>query len=108
MFARAAESDEAILAVLEKAILYPIDCEKGEGIEVAKRYNVRGYPTFKVVNGKGEELECFIGYEGPEKWVSSVEAGVNDQRTLVEKAKAYETERAKRNADRIATRLLER
>ena len=103
MFARAAESDEAILAVLEKAILYPIDCEKGEGIEVAKRYNVRGYPTFKVVNGSGEELECFIGYDGPEKWVASVEAGVNDQRTLVEKAKAYETEPTLALARSLAT-----
>ena len=103
MFAREAKSDEAILAVTEKAILYPIDCEKGEGIEIAKRYNVRGYPTFKVVNGSGEELECFIGYEGPEKWVASVEAGVKDRRTLVEKAKAYETEPTLALARSLAT-----
>lgn len=92
MFARAAESDESILAVKEEAILYGIDCEKGEGIEVAKRYNVRGYPTFKMVNSEGKEIERWIGYEGPEKWVASARAGIADQRTLAEKAKAYETE----------------
>jgi tetratricopeptide (TPR) repeat protein len=103
VFARAAESDEAILAVLDKAILYPIDCEKGEGIEIAKRYNVRGYPTFKMVDGAGEELECWIGFEGPEKWVVSVEAGVADPRTLAEKAKAYETEPTLALAKTLAT-----
>jgi len=103
VFARAAKSDEAILAVLETAILYPIDCEKGEGIEIAERYNVRGYPTFKLVSSSGEELECFIGYEGPEKWVASVQAGVKDQRTLAEKAKAYEAEPTLALARSLAT-----
>jgi tetratricopeptide (TPR) repeat protein len=92
VFARAAENDATILAVLEDAILYPIDCEKGEGIELAKRFKVRGYPTFKMVNSQAEELECWIGYEGPEKWAQAAQAGVADQRTLVEKAAAFETE----------------
>jgi tetratricopeptide (TPR) repeat protein len=92
VFARAAESDEGILAVTEEAILHPVDCEKGEGIEIAKRYNVRGYPTFKMVNSEGKEIERWIGYEGPAKWVASARAGLADQRTLAEKAAAYETE----------------
>ncbi|MCP4573936.1 MAG: hypothetical protein GY838_16375 [bacterium] len=92
MFARAAESDENILAVVEDAILYPVDCEKGEGIEVAKRYNVRGYPTFKMVDSNGKEIERWIGYEGPEKWAEYARAGLADQRTLAHKAEAYEDE----------------
>ena len=92
MFAREAKSDEDILAVIEEAILYPVDCEKGEGIEVAKRYNVRGYPTFKMVDSEGKEIERWIGYEGPGKWAASARAGLADQRTLAAKAEAYEAE----------------
>ncbi|RKZ14127.1 hypothetical protein DRQ50_09515 [bacterium] len=92
MFAREAESNETIKAVLEQATLYPIDCEKGEGLELAKRFNVRGYPTFKMVNSDAEEIECWIGFEGAEKWSEVVAAGVADQRTIVAKAEAYETE----------------
>ena len=78
--------------MLEQAILYPIDSEKGEGIELAKRFSVRGYPTFKMVNDKAEEIECWIGFEGPDKWSAVVAAGVADPRTLAAKAEAYEAE----------------
>jgi len=92
VFARAAKSDESIKAVLADAILYKIDCEKGEGIELAQRFGVKGYPTFKMINAKAEELACWIGYEGPGKWVEVVKTGIADQRTLVAKAAAYEEE----------------
>ncbi|MFN2370693.1 MAG: hypothetical protein ABR506_05985 [Candidatus Krumholzibacteriia bacterium] len=91
MFARAAEEDPTIKAVLKDAILYKIDCEKGEGIELAERYEVRGYPTFKMVDARGVELERWIGYDGPEVWATLVRAGVADRRSLVTKGEAYLT-----------------
>ena len=89
MFARAANEDATIKTALEGVILYQIDCEKGEGLELAKRYAIRGYPTFKMVDGKGVELEAWMGYDGPDAWASLVDAGVKDQRTLEAKAAAY-------------------
>ena len=49
MFARAAESSEDILAILEDATLYPIDCEKVEGIEKVN-ITVEGYVQKDALN----------------------------------------------------------
>lgn len=39
-----------------------IDMEKGEGIALAKKYNVKAYPTYLFVNGDGEEVHRTLGY----------------------------------------------
>lgn len=90
MFARAVDSNELIKNALENVIFLNIDCEKGEGIEIAKKYGVNGYPTFLMTNAKGEVTDGWIGYPGPEKWASYVTAGNTDRRTIAEKKSAYE------------------
>ena len=40
----------------ENFVCLKIDAEKGEGIELAKRFERTGYPTFVVLNTDGEEL----------------------------------------------------
>lgn len=103
MFARAAKENETILSVLEDVILVQIDCEKGEGPAVAKKYNVRGYPTFLMTNAAGEVTDGLIGYPGPEKWTDFVKAGDKDRRTIVQKIKAYEKKPTKELACALAT-----
>jgi len=39
-----------------------IDMEKGEGVELAKKYNVRAYPTYLFINGDGEIVHRVLGY----------------------------------------------
>lgn len=39
-----------------------IDMEKGEGIELAKKYGVKAYPTYLFVNGDGEVMYRGTGY----------------------------------------------
>ncbi len=39
-----------------------IDMEKGEGIELAKKYNVKVFPTYLFIDGDGEEVHRTIGY----------------------------------------------
>ena len=92
MFAREVNENFAMKDVLADAILFNVDCEKGEGIEIAKKYEIRGYPTYIAMNGEGEVTDSWIGYDGPEKWVASVEAAKKDPRTIVEKKAAYEAE----------------
>lgn len=44
-----------------------IDMEKGEGIELAKKYNVRAYPTYLFINGDGEVIHRVTSYyDAPE------------------------------------------
>lgn len=46
-----------------------IDMEKGEGPEIANRYNVRAYPTFLFVNGQGELIHVGIGSRQPDEFI---------------------------------------
>ena len=92
MFAREVNEDATMIAALEDAILFNVDCEKGEGIEIAKKYEIRGYPTYIAMNGKGEVSDSWIGYEGAEKWSASVDAAKADRRTIVEKQAAFAAE----------------
>lgn len=39
-----------------------IDMEKGEGIELAKKYNVKAFPTYLFVDGNGEVIHRTLGY----------------------------------------------
>ena len=39
-----------------------IDMEKGEGIDLAKTYNVRAYPTYLFINGDGELIHRVTSY----------------------------------------------
>lgn len=39
-----------------------IDMEKGEGITIAKKYNVKAFPTYLFINGDGEEVHRTLGY----------------------------------------------
>jgi thioredoxin-related protein len=39
-----------------------IDMEKGEGIALAKKYNVKAFPTYLFVDGNGEVVHRTLGY----------------------------------------------
>jgi thioredoxin-related protein len=82
---------------------YKIDAEKGEGIQVAKSFGVRAYPTYLFVNGDGELVYRVSGYNEPqqflqqaavalkekndpkpfEKWLAEYESGKRDKDFLM-------------------------
>jgi len=45
-----------------------VDGEKGDGIELAKKYGVKGYPTFVFLNPDGSLVYQTSGYHNPEKF----------------------------------------
>lgn len=92
MFTREVNENAEMIASLENAILFKVDCEKGEGPKIAEKYEIRGYPTYIAMNGKGEITDRWIGYEGAEKWSASVIAAKADRRTIVAKKAAFEAE----------------
>lgn len=67
---------------LEKVGLYfnknfvnvKFDAEKGEGIEIAKKYKPTNYPTFLILNSDGEVLGRMIGGDSAEKFIKRIEA----------------------------------
>jgi tetratricopeptide (TPR) repeat protein len=92
VFAREVNENADMIASLENTILFKVDCEKGEGIAIAEKYEIRGYPTYIALNGKGDVTDRWIGYDGAEKWAASVVAAKADRRTIVAKMAAYEAE----------------
>lgn len=61
-----------------------IDAENGEGIELAKRYAVRSYPTYCFIDPKTEEVVHRAGSNIPaESFIYVGESAVNPKRTSV-------------------------
>lgn len=52
---------------------FKMDMEKGEGKEVAKKYNVRAYPTFLILDSDGNEIGRVIGGGKLEDFIKKVE-----------------------------------
>lgn len=45
-----------------KQINYKIDAEVGEGVDFAKQYEVKGYPTILFLDPNGKEIDRIVGY----------------------------------------------
>lgn len=51
---------------------FKIDAEKGEGIEVAKKYSVKAFPTILLITSNGEEIDRLLGYMPPDKFLETL------------------------------------
>lgn len=61
-------------------INWKIDAEKGEGVDLAKKYNIKGYPTIVFVDPDGKEIDRIVGYLKPAEFLQLIKdfnAGVN-------------------------------
>lgn len=64
-------TDEAVAEFYnENFINAKIDMEKGVGLELAKQYGVRAYPTLLFINHKGEVVNRICGYMDAEAFLS--------------------------------------
>ena len=65
-----------------------IDAERGSGPEIAKHFNVRGYPTIIIANNKGYEVDRIVGYLNPDKFLKElhqIKKGKNTISSLLNK-----------------------
>jgi tetratricopeptide (TPR) repeat protein len=69
-------------------VLVQIDAEKGEGLNLAKQYNVKGYPTFVLANKEGESISRWWGYS-KEMLFDELDLGFADMTTISEKEARY-------------------
>ena len=54
--------DEKVIALLDGMLPARWDAEKGEGIELARLYNITAYPTLILLGPDGIEIDRFLGY----------------------------------------------
>jgi thioredoxin 1 len=46
------------------------DMESGEGLQLAKKYPLEGYPTLLFIDSKGKVVKKVMGYQNPEALIS--------------------------------------
>lgn len=67
----------------KKFVNIKIDMEKGEGIEISKKYSVRAYPTYLILDSDGNEVGRALGStQTVEQMIEKVEKGINPANSL--------------------------
>jgi thiol-disulfide isomerase/thioredoxin len=67
-----------------------IDMEKGEGIDLAKKYNVNVYPTYLYVNGDGELVHRLVGSMESPAFISGSTNALNPETQYVTLTKRFD------------------
>jgi thiol-disulfide isomerase/thioredoxin len=73
------------------------DMEKGEGIDIAKKYAVSVYPTFLILDADGKEINRVIGSNKAEPFIESVKLAMNPANSPAAKQIAYEKDKSSEN-----------
>lgn len=55
----------------DKFVNFQLDMEKGEGIALAKKYDVTSFPTYLYFDNKGAFIGKVVGYKTPADFISS-------------------------------------
>jgi len=84
-----------------KFVCIKIDAEKGEGPELAKRYQVKAYPTFVAINPAEEIIMTKVGGSGSgSSFIASIERQIDPNKTPERMKQRYES--GERTADLIS------
>ena len=73
-----------------KFVSVKIDMEKGEGIEIGKKYNVTAYPTFLILNAQGQEINRIVGKSTAQEFVEKIKAALDPKNSLAGLKAAYD------------------
>jgi thiol-disulfide isomerase/thioredoxin len=61
-----------------KFVCYQIDAEKGDGIEIAKKYEVKSYPTYLFLKSDGALFSRSVGSMEAEKFIAVSNTAISD------------------------------
>jgi thioredoxin-related protein len=84
-----ANPETGIEAALAQVVFHSTDAEKGEGIELAKKFGVRGFPTYALLNADGELIESWAGYGGPSHFLPAFTTALADPTTYAQKQQRF-------------------
>ncbi|MDR2626999.1 MAG: thioredoxin family protein [Dysgonamonadaceae bacterium] len=74
-----------------KCIFVKCDMEKGEGPELSKKFEIKGYPTFIMLNDEGGIIHQFIGYRNAEAFLMEVKGAIDPSMSLAALKERYAT-----------------
>ncbi|MEE8336220.1 MAG: thioredoxin family protein, partial [Candidatus Neomarinimicrobiota bacterium] len=73
---------EVIKFARKNMVGFKIDAEKGAGINLARKYNVTGFPTLVIMDNDGREIDRIIGYMPPEPFLKELKRIKNGVETI--------------------------
>ena len=71
-------------------MLFKVNAEAGEGVALAKRFQVQGYPTFLLANADAGTLERWRGYGEVEEFVETLGSALADPTTIEQKLARFQ------------------
>lgn len=89
IFNRDSKSNAEIKKSLENVVLMKVDAEKGAGVELARKYEVNGYPTYVLLSHDLKVLNRWAGYS-KEFFLGKMNEAFADMRPLEERVAAHE------------------
>lgn len=72
------------------------DMEKGEGKELARRFHIRAYPTFLIIQSDGSVQHKIVGGGELDEFISKVKQGINPNTSLAYLSKIHEQGKIKK------------
>ncbi len=77
-------TDQAVAAYFNATFVNAkVDMEKGEGLELARRYEVNAYPTLLFINGAGEVVHRGLGYHNLIEFMELGRLAADDEQNLL-------------------------
>ncbi|MFC3196660.1 thioredoxin family protein [Parapedobacter deserti] len=58
------------------------DMERGEGIALKERYNIKAYPTYLFINAKGEEVHRIVGSSSADEFINKAQIALQPENQL--------------------------
>jgi len=83
-------------------IYHHLDAEKGEGIELAKTFEVKGYPMFVLTDSHGAPLDRWVGYASPDDFIKTLADATSDPITVEARRARFATSPTTSDAARLA------
>ena len=74
----------------EHFIVYKLDMEKGEGVDFAKKYKVKVYPSYLFFNSDGELVHRTVGSKPVDKFIEDGKNALNTDMQLMTLNKKYD------------------
>jgi thiol-disulfide isomerase/thioredoxin len=75
-----------------------IDMEKGEGIDLAKKYGIRAYPTFLILDADGNEINRVVGSGEADPFIERVKKAMDPANSPKAKRAVYDAGKTTENA----------
>ncbi|MCA9726764.1 MAG: thioredoxin family protein, partial [Candidatus Eisenbacteria bacterium] len=85
-----------------RVLRFAVDAEHGDGIQIAEDYHVGRYPSFVLVNERGQTMDRWYGYTGVDNFLEHLGAALADPMTISERMTRFQRDPSAADARKLA------